>query len=173
MIQTYSILTSTRSTTPRPYLHPCSLSQWAHGKAGSFLFGMLALQTCIYEENVMAGSDSTENALEARSQAGRLQADEVWIRKTRSPGTHELSSAEWLQLLRDVPEDMPGTWHECSGGRAPWEIESFMPLWTHWRTNIRLPPGGAWTDEHVIVGAVIAFSSRGVDGRSPSTDSIW
>jgi len=56
---------------------------------------MLALQTCTYEEDVMAGGDLTENALEARSQAGRLQADQVWVQETRSPGAHELSSAEW------------------------------------------------------------------------------
>jgi len=52
---------------------------------------------------VLAGGDPIEDALEAESQAERLQADRVWIQEPRSSGAHELSGAEWLQL-RDVPE---------------------------------------------------------------------
>jgi len=35
-VQVYSLLTSTSSTTPRPYLRSCSLLQWALDKTGSF-----------------------------------------------------------------------------------------------------------------------------------------
>jgi len=69
-----------------------------------YLSGMLAFQTCTYEENVMAAGDPIENALETRSQAERLQADRVWVQEPRSPGVHELSSVKWLQLLGDVAE---------------------------------------------------------------------
>jgi len=35
-VQAFSLLTSTSSTTPRSYLRPCSLLQWAHDNAGQF-----------------------------------------------------------------------------------------------------------------------------------------
>jgi len=54
--------------------------------------------------SVMAGGNFTENILEARSQAGKLQADRVWVQESRSPEAHKLSSAEWLQLFGDVSE---------------------------------------------------------------------
>jgi len=83
-VQAYSLLTSMFSTRPRPYLRPCSLLQWTHDVAGSFLSGIQALRTCTYKEDVMTGDmmadgGHTEDVLEARSQAEKLQADRVWV----------------------------------------------------------------------------------------------
>jgi len=71
-VQAYSLLTSTSSSMPRPYMCPCSLLQWAYDKADSFLSSMLALRACTYKEDVitgdlMAGGALTEDILEARS----------------------------------------------------------------------------------------------------------
>jgi len=65
---------------------------------------MLALQAYTYEKDMKVSDDSTDDALEARSRAERLQADRVWSQEPKSLGAHELSSAEWLQLLSDMPE---------------------------------------------------------------------
>jgi len=91
--QAYSLLTSTSSTTPRLHLRPCSLLQWAHDKAGTFLSAMLVLRTYTYKKDVitgdvMAGGASTEDALEARSQAERLQADRVWVQEPKNVGAN-------------------------------------------------------------------------------------
>jgi len=64
------------------------LSQWARDKAGTFLFGMLALQTYTYEENMMAGGNLTEDALEAKQRDCR-PIEFGFFQKARSPGVYE------------------------------------------------------------------------------------
>jgi len=99
---------------------------------------------CTYKKDIMAGDvmaggvmvggNPTENALKARSQAERLQTDRVWVQEPRSLEAHELSSAEWLQLLGDVADT-----RMLGHGHASWKTENFIPLQMHRRMNVRLP----------------------------------
>jgi len=107
-VQAYTLLMSTSSTTPRPYLHPCSLSQWAH-KAGSFLSNMLALQACTYEEDVMAGGDPIENPWKPGAKQGNCRPIKFGFERlgTLKPTSCRASSGySYSETCR--------SWHECS-----------------------------------------------------------
>jgi len=88
------------------------------------------------ETTVMAGGAPTVDALEARNQTERLQADRVWVQEgTQEPWSPRIVERRVAAATRERARSGR---HSNAPGQISWEIVNFIPLQMHRRTNVRL-----------------------------------